>query len=158
MVELMNYALLGGGIGRSALLVLGLTTRGTMAKNVTLLLALLSMCAVYCVAYTLQGGQSSGAFSNVSAKERHVSLDRTKRQDDEFQSEFHANHSSQDSPDGIHVASWRWNELGIYFTFTTFIIIAGLAKVGKSSSLHYITYYALLTIYLRLVQKTSKSF
>jgi len=32
---------------------------------------------------------------------------------------------------GIHVASWRWDEIGIYITFTTFIIVAGLAKVGN---------------------------
>ncbi|XP_046442645.1 Na(+)/H(+) exchanger protein 7-like [Daphnia pulex] len=31
---------------------------------------------------------------------------------------------------GIHVASWRWDEIGIYITFTTFIIVAGLAKVA----------------------------
>jgi hypothetical protein len=35
---------------------------------------------------------------------------------------------------GIHVASWRWDEIGIYITFTTFIIVAGLAKVGNNSS------------------------
>jgi len=42
------------------------------------------------------------------------------------------NHSvkSHQNLHGIHVASWRWDEIGIYFTFTTFIIIAGLAKVG----------------------------
>lgn len=48
----------------------------------------------------------------------------------------HGNHSDtgedhDSSAHGIHVASWRWDELGIYFTFTLFIIIAGLAKVGK---------------------------
>lgn len=37
---------------------------------------------------------------------------------------------------GIHVASWRWDEIGIYITFTTFIIVAGLAKVGKI--IHYL--------------------
>ena len=43
------------------------------------------------------------------------------------------NHSvkSHQNLHGIHVASWRWDEIGIYFTFTTFIIIAGLAKVGN---------------------------
>lgn len=35
---------------------------------------------------------------------------------------------------GIHVASWRWDEIGIYITFTTFIVVAGLAKVGNNSS------------------------
>lgn len=49
-------------------------------------------------------------------------------------SEHHDNstqHSHEDEHHGIHVASWRWDEIGIYFTFTAFIIIAGLAKVGK---------------------------
>lgn len=32
---------------------------------------------------------------------------------------------------GIHVASWRWEEVGVLFTFTSFIVVAGLAKVGK---------------------------
>jgi len=36
-----------------------------------------------------------------------------------------ANHDT-----GIHVATWRWDEIGIYFTFTVFIIVAGLAKVA----------------------------
>ena len=38
-----------------------------------------------------------------------------------------------DGHNGIHVASWRWDEIGIYITFTTFIIVAGLAKVGNDS-------------------------
>jgi hypothetical protein len=48
------------------------------------------------------------------------------------------NHSAHDEGshgggehNGIHVASWRWDEIGIYITFTTFIIVAGLAKVGN---------------------------
>ncbi|XP_049960717.1 Na(+)/H(+) exchanger beta-like isoform X2 [Schistocerca serialis cubense] len=31
---------------------------------------------------------------------------------------------------GVHVASWRWDELGLFFTFTIFIVVTGLAKVG----------------------------
>ncbi|XP_067002933.2 probable Na(+)/H(+) antiporter nhx-9 [Anabrus simplex] len=31
---------------------------------------------------------------------------------------------------GIHVANWRWDELGLFFTFTAFIVVAGLAKVA----------------------------
>lgn len=53
------------------------------------------------------------------------------------------NHSSpghqeenHDEHNGIHVASWRWDEIGIYITFTTFIIVAGLAKVGNKSLLY----------------------
>lgn len=40
---------------------------------------------------------------------------------------------------GIHVASWRWDEIGIYITFTTFIIVAGLAKVGNCPD-HFVTH------------------
>lgn len=32
---------------------------------------------------------------------------------------------------GIHVASWRWEEIGVFFTFTAFVLVTGLAKVGK---------------------------
>ncbi len=46
--------------------------------------------------------------------------------------ENHGNHGG-DGHNGIHVASWRWDEIGIYITFTTFIIVAGLAKVGNES-------------------------
>lgn len=46
--------------------------------------------------------------------------------------ENHGNHG-EDGHNGIHVASWRWDEIGIYITFTTFIIVAGLAKVGNES-------------------------
>ena len=43
----------------------------------------------------------------------------------------HAEGNEHHHDHGIHVASWRWDEIGIYITFTTFIIVAGLAKVGK---------------------------
>jgi hypothetical protein len=32
---------------------------------------------------------------------------------------------------GIHVANWRWEEIGVFFTFAVFIVVSGLAKVGK---------------------------
>lgn len=32
---------------------------------------------------------------------------------------------------GIHVASWRWDEIGVFITFAVFIVVSGLAKVGK---------------------------
>lgn len=41
------------------------------------------------------------------------------------------NHTEGKEHHGIHVASWRWDEIGIYITFITFIIVAGLAKVGN---------------------------
>lgn len=46
----------------------------------------------------------------------------------------HAEGNEHHHGHGIHVASWRWDEIGIYITFTTFIIVAGLAKVGNNSS------------------------
>lgn len=36
---------------------------------------------------------------------------------------------------GIHVANWRWDEIGVFFTFTMFIVVTGLAKVGTESYL-----------------------
>jgi hypothetical protein len=32
---------------------------------------------------------------------------------------------------GIHVANWRWDEIGVFFTLSVFIVVSGLAKVGK---------------------------
>ena len=32
---------------------------------------------------------------------------------------------------GIHVASWRWAEVQTYYAITLFIVIAGLAKLGR---------------------------
>ncbi|GLG96103.1 Sodium/hydrogen exchanger, partial [Gryllus bimaculatus] len=31
---------------------------------------------------------------------------------------------------GIHVVSWRWEEIGAFFTLTAFVVITGLAKVA----------------------------
>lgn len=31
---------------------------------------------------------------------------------------------------GIHLMSFRWHEVGVYYTVTTFVIVAGLCKVG----------------------------
>ncbi|KAK4003341.1 hypothetical protein OUZ56_005109 [Daphnia magna] len=39
-------------------------------------------------------------------------------------------HGEGEKHHGIHVADCRWDEIGIYITFTTFIIVAGLAKVA----------------------------
>ncbi|KAJ9584446.1 hypothetical protein L9F63_021200, partial [Diploptera punctata] len=35
-----------------------------------------------------------------------------------------------ESHHGIHVANWRWDEIGVFFTFTVFILVSGLAKVA----------------------------
>ncbi|KAI9561928.1 hypothetical protein GHT06_012890 [Daphnia sinensis] len=39
-------------------------------------------------------------------------------------------HGEGEKHHGIHVADYRWDEIGIYITFTGFIIVAGLAKVA----------------------------
>ncbi|XP_063216017.1 sodium/hydrogen exchanger 2-like isoform X2 [Bacillus rossius redtenbacheri] len=31
---------------------------------------------------------------------------------------------------GVHVANWRWDEIGLFFAFSLFIVTAGLAKVA----------------------------
>ena len=41
----------------------------------------------------------------------------------------HAN--SQGETEGIHIASWNWDHVGIFITITAFIVLSGLAKVGK---------------------------
>jgi hypothetical protein len=41
---------------------------------------------------------------------------------------------------GIHIANWRWDEIGVFFTFAVFIVVSGLAKVGKLLWIHYIYY------------------
>jgi len=38
----------------------------------------------------------------------------------------------------IHIASWRWEEIGVFFTFAVFIVVSGLAKVGKLLWIYYI--------------------
>lgn len=39
-------------------------------------------------------------------------------------------HSNDDEHIGVHVVSWRWDEVGIYVTITGFVVLSGLAKVG----------------------------
>jgi hypothetical protein len=41
---------------------------------------------------------------------------------------------------GIHIANWRWDEIGVFFTFAVFIIVSGLAKVGKLLGIYCIYY------------------
>jgi hypothetical protein len=38
---------------------------------------------------------------------------------------------SDDEPDGIHIASWNWDHVGVFITITGFIVFSGLAKVGE---------------------------
>ena len=35
--------------------------------------------------------------------------------------------------EGIHIASWNWDHVGVFITVTTFIVLSGLAKVGKNA-------------------------
>lgn len=37
---------------------------------------------------------------------------------------------------GIHVAEWNWDKVGLYFTFTAFIVVTGLSKVGMYHRLY----------------------
>lgn len=72
--------------------------------------------------HVLKNSQSSGPGVNHSLGDIRISANESQEPE---QVDDHHNKG------GIHVASWRWDEIGIYFTFTTFIIIAGLAKVGN---------------------------
>lgn len=54
-----------------------------------------------------------------------------------------SHHADEDEHNGIHVASWRWDEIGIYITFTTFIVVAGLAKVGNKSFSQLFKFFAI---------------
>jgi arylsulfatase A-like enzyme len=60
----------------------------------------------------------------VSQSQHHPNQENRSAHDEE-------SHGDGGEHNGIHVASWRWDEIGIYITFTTFIIVAGLAKVGN---------------------------
>ena len=46
-----------------------------------------------------------------------------------------SSNSSSDGqvPHGIHLASFDWSHVGIFITITLFIVLSGLAKVGKKS-------------------------
>ena len=39
-----------------------------------------------------------------------------------------------DQPEGIHIAQWNWDHVGIYLTITIFVVLSGLAKVGRKKS------------------------
>ena len=39
--------------------------------------------------------------------------------------------NSQGETEGIHIASWNWDHVGVFITVTAFIVLSGLAKVGK---------------------------
>lgn len=49
---------------------------------------------------------------------------------DERRPAHHLHRQQKQHHKGIHVANWRWDEIGVFFTFTAFIVVTGLAKVG----------------------------
>ena len=46
-----------------------------------------------------------------------------------FVSGEHTN--TQGETEGIHIASWNWDHVGVFITVTAFIVLSGLAKVGE---------------------------
>ena len=42
--------------------------------------------------------------------------------------------NSNEETEGIHIASWNWDHVGVFITVTAFIVLSGLAKVGKLAS------------------------
>ena len=41
-------------------------------------------------------------------------------------------HSTPKGPPAVAVAKWNWSHVGLYLTITIFIVLSGLAKVGKT--------------------------
>ena len=51
----------------------------------------------------------------------------------------------------VKVASWRWDHVGVYITIIVFVVVSGLAKVGKFPrgayvSWHQLTDYSFLSL------------
>ena len=40
------------------------------------------------------------------------------------------NTNTKEETEGIHIASWNWEHVGVFITVTAFIVLSGLAKVG----------------------------
>ena len=51
---------------------------------------------------------------------------------------------SDDEPEGIHVASWNWDHVGVFITITGFIVFSGLAKVGMRLFNFNVYYFAFI--------------
>ena len=43
---------------------------------------------------------------------------------------FSPHEPGEEHKPGIHLASWRWAEVGPYFMFVGFMVVSGLAKIG----------------------------
>ena len=41
--------------------------------------------------------------------------------------------TESDKHEGIHIASWNWDHVGVFITITVFVVFSGLAKVGEKS-------------------------
>ena len=91
-------------------------------------------------------GQVSAENQDHPLRHRRGSVEHGRRwkRVDNGQPSAASNHRDQHDPvaqsahhgHGIHVAGWRWDEIGIYITFTLFIVVAGLAKVGQCPFFH----------------------
>lgn len=66
------------------------------------------------------GNHSSNNSDRLISMDRLVANDSSDPEAKHFGKEHH----------GIHVANWRWDEIGVFFTFAVFIIVSGLAKVA----------------------------
>ena len=42
-----------------------------------------------------------------------------------------SSHGQGHGPPAVEVAKWNWDHVGLYLTITVFIVLSGLAKVGK---------------------------
>lgn len=50
---------------------------------------------------------------------------------------------------GIHAAGWNWERVGVFFTFTVFIVVTGLAKVGKLCNIPHFKHKSLKKIFFK---------
>ena len=48
----------------------------------------------------------------------------------QFPSVVSGESAHSEETEGIHIASWNWDHVGVFITVTTFIVLSGLAKVG----------------------------
>ena len=74
---------------------------------------------------------ANGEDADESGEEQFKNLSDIVRLHHDHKNTSGGHHNQSHESHGIHVASWRWEEVGVLFTFTSFIVVAGLAKVGK---------------------------
>lgn len=93
------------------------------------------ICACAVLAVWMTAGSSAAAL-DITSFDRN----RTEGLDDEMLQELSngshspahssACHEEHKPHDGIRLVSLRWSEVGVYYTITTFVIIAGFTKLG----------------------------